>query len=381
MRWSHVSRDLTGLRWDRPRVTALGLDRALVLAILASRLVVLLAAVLAEMVVTRNPALTSGDGAPILRSLTSWDGWWYLGIVRDGYHAAPIVDGYHDHAFFPLYPLLVRALSFPWPQFAGLVAVVLSNVLFVAALVLLVRLGRVVLGDERARRGAMLLAISPFAAVFSMAYSESLFLVLAVGAFLAVERDRRALGGVLFGLTVLARLQGAVLLLPLWLLLFVRDGRRLRASQAWLLLGPLAAVAFLGYVAVLTGSAGSYGTAQAAWGRGGIGSSAAGAAIGSVLDLNQLVLLVTLIASLFLLVFRRVDRVPWAYALVSLLYVGAVFASGILESVGRYVTLAFPNAWLLAGRRATWFRRGWPVVSLVLLGLVSLQMFRGRFVP
>lgn len=227
----------------------------------------------------------------------------------------------------------------------------------------------------------MLLAISPFAAVFSMAYSESLFLVLAVGAFLAVERDRRALGGVLFGLTVLARLQGAVLLLPLWLLLFVRDGRRLRASQAWLLLGPLAGAAFLGYVAVLTGSAGSYGTAQAAWGRGGIGSSAAGAAIGSVLDLNQLVLLVTLIASLFLLVFRRVDRVPWAYALVSLLYVGAVFASGILESVGRYVTLAFPNAWLLAGRRATWFRRGWPVVSLVLLGLVSLQMFRGRFVP
>ncbi len=381
MRWSHVSRDLTGLGWDRPRVTALGLDHALVLAIVGSRVVVLLAAVLAETVVTRNPVLTSGDGAPILRSLTSWDGWWYLGIVRDGYHAAPIVDGYHDYAFFPLYPLLVRALSFPWPVYAGLVAVVLSNVLFVAALVLLVRLGRVVLGDERARRGAMLLAISPFAAVFSMAYSESLFLALSVGAFLAVERDRRALSGVLFGLTVLARLQGAVLLLPLWFLLFARDGRRLRASQAWLLLGPLAAVAFLGYVAVLTRSAGSYGTAQAAWGRGGIGSSAAGAAIGSSGDLNQLVLLVTLIASLFLLVFRRVDRVPWVYALVPLLYVGSVFVSGILESVGRYVTLAFPNSWLLAGRRATWFRRGWPVVSLVLLGLVSLQMFRGQFVP
>jgi len=376
-----VPRGLSGPGWDRPRAAAFGLDRVLVLAIVGSRLVVVLAAVLAEAVVSRNPALTSGDGAPILRSLTSWDGWWYLGIVRDGYHAAPLVDGYHDYAFFPLYPLLVRALSFPWPQFAALVAVVLSNLLFVAALVLLVRLGRLVLGDERAGRGAVLLAISPFAAVFSMAYSESLFLVLSLAAFLAVERDRRPLGGLLLGLAALTRLQGAVLVLPLWLVLFLRDGRRLRPSQAWLLTGPLAGAAFLGFVAVLTGSAGAYGAAQAAWGRAGVGSAATGPAIGSALDLNQAVLLVTLVGSLFLLVFRRVDRVPWTYALVPLLAVGAVFASGILESVGRYVTLAFPNAWLLAGRRATWFRRGWPALSLILLGLVSLQMFRGQFVP
>ncbi len=371
----------TATRPIATRAGLFGLDRTLVLAIVGSRLAVLLAAVLAESVFTRNAALTSGDGAPILRSLTSWDGWWYLGIVRDGYHAAPVVDGYYDYAFLPLFPMLVRALSFPWPAYAGLVAVVLSNVLFVAALVLLVRLGERVLGDERARWGAALLAVSPFAAVFSMAYSESLFLVLSVAAFLAAERDRRALGGVLLGLAALTRLQGAILIAPLWLVLFLRDGRRTRPSQAWLLLGPLAAVAFLVYVAALTGSAGSYGAAQVAWGRGGIGSSASGTAIGSAVDLNQVVLLVTLVAALFLLVFRRIDRIRWAYALVPLLYTGAVFASGILESVGRHVTLAFPNAWLLAGRRATWFRRGWPGVSIALLGVASVQMFRGYFVP
>ncbi|MFZ5853226.1 MAG: mannosyltransferase family protein [Chloroflexota bacterium] len=376
-----MTRALSSPGWDWSRATARGLDHALVLAIVGSRLAVLLAAVLAETVLTRNPALTSGDGAPILRSLTSWDGWWYLGIVRDGYHAAPLVNGYHDYAFFPLYPLLVRALSFPWPQFAGLVAVVLSNVLFVAALVLLVRLGRVVLGDERASRGAVLLAISPFAAVFSMAYSESLFLVLALAAFLAVERDRRARSGLLLGLAAFTRLQGAVLVLPLWLVLFLRDGRRLRRSQAWLLAGPLAGAVFLGFVAVLTGSAGAYGGAQGAWGRVGAGVSPAGGSIAQAFSPYQAALLVTLLFAVFLLVYLRPDRIPVPYALVPIIYLGLLLSSGLLESVGRHVSSAFPNAWLLAGRRATWFRRGWPVLSMVLLSLVSLQMFRGYFVP
>ena len=243
------------------------------------------------------------------------------------------------------------------------------------------RLGATVLGDDRARLGAVLLAVSPFAAVFSMAYSESLFLALSLGAFLAAERDRRAVAGVLLALAALTRLQGALLLLPLWLVLFVRDGRRLRVSQGWLVLSPLAGAGFLGYVGWLTGSAGAYGAAQAVWGRSGVGSAASGPPISAGLDLNQLALLATLLVSVFLLVFRRLDRIPWSYALVSLVYVGAVLASGILESVGRYVTLAFPNAWILAGRRASWFRLAWPAVSIALLGVASLQMFRGFFVP
>jgi hypothetical protein len=58
-----------------------------------------------------------------------------------------------------------------------------------------------------------------------------------------------------------------------------------------------------------------------------------------------------------------------------------LFASGTLESVGRHVTGTFPYAWILAGRRATWFRVGWPVASAGLLLIVSTAMFAGRFVP
>ena len=92
---------------------------ALIAAIVVSRAVALALAWVAERSVMVNPKLTSGEGGPILRSLTAWDGWWYLGIARDGYHAAPLTDGYHDYAFLPLWPAL--AASSPgrgraWPD-------------------------------------------------------------------------------------------------------------------------------------------------------------------------------------------------------------------------------------------------------------------------
>ena len=355
--------------------------RALIAAVAISRAVVVAAALTAENVVGRNPALTSGDGAPILRSLTAWDGWWYLGIVHNGYHAEAVVDGYHDYAFLPLWPALVRLLSWPWPSLAGPIAVILSNVLFAVGLVILVRLGEKVVGPERAVVGAILLAIFPFSAVFSMAYAESLFLCLSTGAFLAAERDRRALAGILVALAALTRLQGAVLALPVWLVLFLRDGRRLRRSQAWLVLGPLAALGVLGGVAVVAGGPGAYGAAQATWGRVGIGGAAPDASLVNVLSLQNLIQLATLLLAVFLLVYLRPDRIPVPYGLLNLLSLGLVVASGSLESIGRHVMSAFPNMWLLAGRRARWFRVGWPIVSVTLLFVLSTAMFAGRFVP
>jgi hypothetical protein len=365
-------------------VDQVGLDRRIVTAFLVSRVVILLAAVLAEAVLPRNPALTSGDGAPLLRSLTAWDGWWYLGIARDGYHAAPLAGGYHDYAFFPLYPALVAALSWPWPALAGVISIALSNVLCLIGLGLLARLGEPYLGEERASRAAALLSIAPFSAVFAMAYAESLFLVLSVGAFLAMERGHRAVAGVLIGLGSLARLQGLVLVLPLVLLGWLRDERRWRPSLLWLALGPLAVAAFFGYVAWLTGSIGAYGDAQSAWGRGGVGGEPAGGSLGSALSVQNLVSLVTLLVAVFVLLFFRRDfrrnGIPWPYALVPVLFIAAVFASGILESVGRYVLLAFPLAWLLACRGAR-FQRVWQLATVALLFATATAAFAGWMVP
>ena len=345
----------------------------------ASRALVVLAAIAADRFIPRNPRLIPGSGGPILGSLTTWDGWWYLGIARSGYHAAPISGQYHDYAFLPLYPALVRVLSLATPAFDGLIAVLLSNVLFLVALWLLYRLTVLVLDEERALWACVLLALFPFSWVFSMAYGESLFLALSLASLLAAERGRAGWASVLAALAGLVRLPGLLLIVPLALILWrsAPDRRRL----AWLVVVPLGALAFMGWVAGFAGGADAYGTAQDAWGRSGIGTAAAGGSLGSQLDLLRLSFLVTLLAYVFLFVYLRPDRIPLAYASIPVLTLLSVVASGNISSIGRLGMVAFPFLWVLAGRRSAWFRVAWPVASAALLTILSAAIFAGWYQP
>ena len=318
----------------RDRASALAADlrpdAGLVAIFIATRFLVIVAALIAEYLIPRNPALIPGADGPLLRSLTSWDGWYYLGIVSNGYQADPVAGAYSNVAFPPLYPLLIRLFSFPVPGAAGIVAIVISNVAFLGALALLARLGTPYLGRRRASMAAGLLAIYPFASVFAMAYTESLFLLLMVAAFLAAERKHRAWAGIFLALTVLCRLQGVALALPLLILMLRQDGWRPRPSQAWLLLGPLAAVGFLAYIATVTGSATAFLDAQHAWGRSGVGGAPTGETIAAKFSPYQAALVLTLLWSVFLLVFVRVDKLRPEYWLIPVLFITAEISSGSL---------------------------------------------------
>jgi hypothetical protein len=357
------------------------LDGGLVTIFVASRLIVLVAALVAEYLLPRNQLLNPGADGPLLRSLTSWDGWYYLGIAANGYQADPVAGAYSNVAFPPLYPAIVALLSHPFPAYAGVVAVIVSNVAFLLALGLLVRLGTPYLGRRRASLAAALLVIYPFASVFAMAYTESLFLLLMLAAFLAAERRHRAWAGIFLALTVLCRVQGVALILPLGILMLRQDGWRPTASVLWLVLGPLAAIGFFAYIASVTGSPTAFLDAQQAWGREGIGGAAPGETIGSDFSPYQGALLVTLLATVFLLVFVRVDRLPIEYALIPILFIAAELASGSLEAVGRITMAAFPLVWILANRRGIVARRAWPLVSVSLFTIVAILSFGGYWVP
>ena len=190
------------------------LDATIVSAFVVSRVLVVVAALAAEFLIPRNPLLGPGDGSPILKSLTSWDAWYYLGVVREGYHADPVSGLYRDTAFLPLFPIVVTSLF-------GTVASVRRP----RGRHRLERCLPACPGPARPARRAVprtaalalaaaLLAIYPFASVFAMAYTESLFLLVMVGAFVAAKlRASRPASGVLFALACLCRFQGVVLLL------------------------------------------------------------------------------------------------------------------------------------------------------------------------
>ncbi|MEY2535073.1 MAG: hypothetical protein QOF29_2983, partial [bacterium] len=189
-----------------------------------------------------HPFGAAGDAlaAPLAR----WDSVWYLAIANDGYPA----DDPRRAAFFPLYPLLVRAAGVVVgePIVAG---VLVSLGCFAVALVLLHRLTELELGRPAARATVWALALFPGAVFFSAVYSEALFLALSVGSVYAARTGRWGWAGALGALGAATRSAGVLLVVPLALLWLARvdaDGarpRRLR-DAAWIAVVPLGLAAF-----------------------------------------------------------------------------------------------------------------------------------------
>lgn len=158
-------------------------------------------------------ALRPGDPPlPLVQALLAWDGAFYRDIATIGYEALP------DEAlrFFPLLPLLGRALGWVLPGGATTGLVVVANA---AALVAGVLLHRLVLHEggssDRAATSVWVLALVPAAAVLVLAYTEALFLALTIGAFLALRTGRWWAVVALGLLAGLCRPSGVVLVLPI----------------------------------------------------------------------------------------------------------------------------------------------------------------------
>jgi hypothetical protein len=83
--------------------------------------------------------------------------------------------------------------------------------------------------EESGRRAAVLYALFPGTVVFSMAYSDGLFLALATGCLLALEKRRWVLAGVAAALATATGADGAILTLACLVAAFIHVVR----SRAW----------------------------------------------------------------------------------------------------------------------------------------------------
>jgi Mannosyltransferase (PIG-V) len=165
-----------------------------------------------------------------------WDSGYFLTIAQYGY-ANPL----QTTAFFPAYPLLVRAVGSVLGGHDIVAGVVVSLVACLGAFVLLYELVRAKLGEDVARRATLYLALFPTALFLGAVYSESLYLFFSVAAFYAASRRRWFPAGVVTGLAILTRIAG-VALLPALAILAWRAPDRRRAFAGLALSLPIAAV-------------------------------------------------------------------------------------------------------------------------------------------
>jgi hypothetical protein len=157
----------------------------------------------------------------VFGAFDQWDATWFLRIAQHGY------DTKQSASFFPLYPLLTRALAFVLRS--DLVAgVAISLVAAGFAGVAVMRIARRYAGERVAHDSVLFLALYPISFVFTAAYSDGLFLALAAWAFM-FALEGRTMGAALLGaLAVLTRPTGLALL-PALLWLLWPHGRNARS--------------------------------------------------------------------------------------------------------------------------------------------------------
>ena len=332
----------------------------------------------------------------LLDSWFRWDSGQFTHIATGGY------DGHARYAFFPLFPLLEKGVSFLThdPFVAGLL---ISNIAGLGMLIVLYRLVEQDFDSERAYRTALYLSIFPTAFFFAAAYNESLFLFLTLLSFYYMRLANWWLAGLFAFLASLTRSVGIILLLPFCYEYLRQHHFSLRAIRLDVLAGvliPSGLVIYSLYSYFQIHDALAFSHAQLTWHRqlrspwqtlllalhyihhSGVLSFIS---IHTVLDLSACLFI------LFLLILCFVG--PWKFSRDHLAY--AIYAVGIfillisfptidivpLASYSRFMLEVFPAFIVLAAigqrRQPNLY---YLVLSLTLLSFLLLQFLTGRWV-
>lgn len=313
----------------------------------------------------------------------------YLDIAENGY----VTEGENqiNLVFYPLYPLLVRVLSFLTGSLPA-AGIVVSQVCYAVSSVLLYEL---ILADADARRawdGALLMALYPFSTFVMGVFSEGLFLMLTIGALLALRRDRMLLAGIIGFFAALSRTQGMLLFFPAvyrWIQVcfLAPEKRKPRFSDLCLLLIPLGFVTYLcinyalhgGFFKFLQYEAAAPWYQSAQW----VGSNIAqhyGMAqdyggLAYVIYYVQIALYFVVLGILILGAYKKESLM---YLLYGGVYLGFSYLSGWMISGGRYMLGCVPVFIILARREDGLMKRLIFAASALMFFTYSLFFYQAH---
>lgn len=226
--------------------------------------------------------LVRGGGfEAFLDAMCQFDCGWYRSLALNGYATEIATDnrtGQTNWAFFPAYPLLaggvMRLTGFSWNLAAGLVST--------AALVAAAAMSAPIFGPNRRAFWlfAFLLLVGPFGWFATATYSESLFILLTVLAFVALQRSGYVAAGFWGGLLSATRVTGVLFAVAIAVQAVVdhrRGGtpwrelpkRLLTDHRLWLglLLVPIGLLTYMTYLRFTVGDGLAFARIQQTWSR------------------------------------------------------------------------------------------------------------------
>jgi hypothetical protein len=328
-----------------------------------------------------------------------WDAIWYGSIARDGYQYFGEREA-SNAGFFPGFPivdgLISRVSGLPVEVSGPIVATLLT----LLAGGLLFRLTQRETGDgDTAQRTVVYLLAFPAAYYLVIGYSEALYVTAVLAAFLFAREGRWGLGGAAGFIAGLARLHGALLIVPLGYEYLRQNQWKLRAlfkPRVLAVFGaPLGVLAFNLYLNATFGQPAGYLSPyfqiQALFFKGiraGAFPTFPGTTFANYLfgflnnpPSTESVAVMGAMILLLLLTLEAWARLPRVYGLYMLTVALFSLTSGDLISLPRFVVPMFPAfmALGLIGKRST-LDRVILIFSLLLQGVLALMFTKGYWI-
>jgi hypothetical protein len=251
------ARTSTFARWfDR---AALAPWKTAIVMVAVSRGALFLAAYAATQFLTAAQGPDAPEG--FLDTWVRWDARHFQVVAEHGWEG-PEAESARAAAFFPFFPLAMRALS--WIGFDLILAgMVVSTLATVVACAYLIKLVDAEVGEGAGRRAALYLILFPTSVFLLAPYSEALFLAGAIAAFYYARRGRWLVASIPAAVAVGTRAAGMFLLAGLAVELATQLWRHReedmveRALHGVVALG-IAALPLIGYGLYLEATTGTF---------------------------------------------------------------------------------------------------------------------------
>ncbi len=201
-----------------------------------------------------------------LMPFAKWDSGWYLSIAEKGYYY--IAGAASNVVFFPLYPLLMKIISWLIGNQTLLAGIIISHLALFGALYFFYKLARLDLSEQTSWRALFYLLLFPTSFYLISVYTEALFLFLAILAFYLARQYKWWLAGLVGLLLSLTKPWGAAIALPLLIEYLDQQNfnwRKIKKDILALLLLPAGALVYMTFLKIKFGSFWLFASSQKIW--------------------------------------------------------------------------------------------------------------------
>ena len=305
-----------------------------------------------------------------------WDGGWYARIVEHGYEQLG-AQWHPSVAFFPLFPLIVKGLTFVGMDtaWAGVVVNLLATI---GACWFLVQIAELLLPKKKASRVLWLFLSFPTALLLGMFYTEALYCLTTFGAFYFYLKGKALPAGLMALLAGATRvpgiLTGAVITVGF---LYQRKWKEALITG---ILTPLGVLVFMYYLKVNIGDALAFITIHKTYFSGEQASlnvfhtlwtwfdHIRGNWTGHPYQLAQYLIPVIAYFYAWTITLIGIRKVRWELSLYSIITLVFLTITDGWTSMFRYILPLFPLYIVLAQLQNKEVNRAWIIAGAVLMG-------------